>query len=152
MSQVSPMAELMVKAARNPEFSQEIKEATAGAATREEGVKAVVALAKEQGIEIDGQELETTVLQMLQTGELTDADLDQVAGGLSQIGDHAPVGPWSPENLVIITGWAVAKEVTEGDSDSFIDVVSDVITTVTDEVADKAKDAVDFISSIFSGW
>jgi predicted ribosomally synthesized peptide with nif11-like leader len=152
MSKVSPIAEFVAKMARDEELSARVAKATASAASREEGVQAVVAIAKEQGFEIDGKELEQAIVGILQPQELSDKDLEQVAGGLNPFAGDSPAGPWTPQNIVIIYGWAVAREVIEDDGDGFWESVGDAVSSAADEIADKAKDAVDVLGKIFSGW
>lgn len=111
-----------------------VKAAVEKAANKEEEVQAVTQIAKNAGFDVSADELKAVVESKLQAGELSDDELEKVAGG-GAAGDIAGAAG----NVMVTTGAAGAAVV--GAAGAAVDTTVNTTISVVNDVA-----------SFFSSW
>lgn len=128
-------AEFFKKASEDSALKAALKSAIEKAATRDEEVQAAVKVAKDAGFDISADEVKALVVNVKgQSGELSDDELEQVAGG--GVAQDVGAGLDSATN-------ATANAMTDG-----VNAMNDGVTAAEDWVSGAAGD----VASFFSGW
>lgn len=133
---MSTAMEFFKKASEDSALKAAVKAAIEKAATKDEEVLAVAKIASEAGFNVSADELKAVVTKTLQqTGQLSDEELENVAGGTMN------------QSMYEDAGRAVDGAVTDA-----ANTVAGGVTDAANTVAGGVSDAANVVASFFSGW
>lgn len=131
---MSKELEFLKKVNEDSALKAAVKAAVEKAANKEEEIQAVAQIAQKAGYDVSASQLKAVVAKKLQAGELSDDELEKVAGG-GAAGDVAGAAG----NVISTTGNAGAAIV--GSVGNAVDTTGNAVISVATDVA-----------SFFSGW
>lgn len=131
---MSQEVEFLLKVNQDSALKAAVKAAVEKAANKDEEVQAVTQIAKNAGFDVSADGLKAVVERKLQAGELSDDELEKVAGG-GAAGDIAGAAG----NLVSTTGNAGAAVINS--AGAAVDTTVNATVSVVNDVA-----------SFFSSW
>jgi len=133
---MSKELEFLQKVNEDSVLKAAVKAAVDKAANKEEEIQAVTQIAQNAGFNVSADGLKAAVESRLQAGELSDDELENVAGGAAL-----------DQHMYEDAGRAIDGAVTDA-----ANTVAGGITDAANTVAGGVTDAANTVASFFSGW